>query len=181
MMKKNSQGFTLIELMIVVAIVGILAVLAVYGVRKYLQNAKTAEAKNSLGIIAKDSSVAWDKESMAGSVLALGTSSTSSHSLCAAGAAVPATYTAGQKYQSQASDWAAGGWPCLKFTMEEPQYYIYSYTSASPSSMTGASYTATANADLDANGVTSTFSITGSTNAGILNNAPNITITNEDE
>ena len=44
--------------MIVVAIVGILAVLAVYGVRKYIANSKTTEARNALGQIAKDAATA---------------------------------------------------------------------------------------------------------------------------
>jgi prepilin-type N-terminal cleavage/methylation domain-containing protein len=42
-------GFTLIEAMAVVVIVGILAVIATYSVRKYVHSAKTSEA---LGIIA---------------------------------------------------------------------------------------------------------------------------------
>ena len=42
---KNAKGFTLIELMIVVAILGILAVVAVPALQKYMRRAKTAEAK----------------------------------------------------------------------------------------------------------------------------------------
>ena len=49
--RRKAAGFTLIELIIVVAIVGILAVLAIYGVRDYIANTKTAEATNALGLI----------------------------------------------------------------------------------------------------------------------------------
>jgi prepilin-type N-terminal cleavage/methylation domain-containing protein len=45
---KNAKGFTLIELMIVVAILGILAVVAVPALQKYMRRAKTAEAKTQL-------------------------------------------------------------------------------------------------------------------------------------
>ena len=185
--KKGSEGFTLIELMIVVAIVGILAVLAVYGVRKYLANAKTAEAKNSLGAIAKDASAAYQKESMGGSVLPQTNSAQLSQQLCGkAGAPVPSDISKvkGQKYQSSPTDWtnsgtdsaANVGFPCLKFTMDDPQYYMYNYTSDGTST-----YTGTANGDLDANGTQSTFSITGAVQNGVLNTAPNLSITNEDE
>ncbi len=47
----NEKGFTLIELMIVVAIIGILAAVAIPNFLQYQLKAKTAEAKTNLGAI----------------------------------------------------------------------------------------------------------------------------------
>jgi type IV pilus assembly protein PilA len=57
----RSMGFTLIELMITVAIIGVLALLATVGYSRWLRTAKTAEATAMLGNI-KSAEETWRAE-----------------------------------------------------------------------------------------------------------------------
>jgi type IV pilus assembly protein PilA len=184
---KKSRGFTLVELMIVVAIVGILAALAIYGVRKYMTNAKTAEAKNSLGQLAKDASTAFDREKMDGTLLPAGNSTAVSNLLCAsAGATVPASKDSikGKKYQSNPTEWDVGtdktGWKCLKFTMGAPQYFMYGYAETGTAG-DGDKFFATAEGDLDGDGTTSKFEIQAEVRSGSVALSPSVLETNPEE
>lgn len=178
----------------VVVIIGVLAVLAINGVRKYIANAKSAEARNALGQMTKDAVTAYSRDSISSTLLANGTLSNGASKLCqSASLSVPTTIATvtGRKYQSMASDWTTDsatvgkGFACLKFSIEEPQYYMYSYT-ATTANTTGATvgdtFIAAAQGDLDGNGVTSLFQIEGQINAGYaLSTSPQIIEVRPDE
>lgn len=155
-----------------IAIAATFAATAACGISRYQQQSKAAEARNALGQIGKDASAAFERESMP-SVIGAGQAVTPTHALClTASNSVPASAgdIRGRKYQSSRSDWDNPadapnvGWKCLKFSMDEPQYYMYRYVSKG-TGKAGDEFTATANGDLDGDGVLSTYSLTGKVDA----------------
>jgi type IV pilus assembly protein PilA len=177
--RRTFRGFTLVELMIVIAVVGVLSALGVAGASRYVATAKTVEARNTVGAIARAAASQYDLERFVGETLGaatLGTSTT--HVLCQSAEAVPDTVdkVRGKKYQPTKMpgvDFGVGsnllGWHCLGFSISEAIHYQYDYNRGPPyvSVVAGApdpgsnGFEAVAIGDLDGDGVESVFARNG--------------------
>ncbi len=153
---REKKGFTLIELMIVVAIIGILAAVAIPAFMKYIRRSKTSEATMNLRKLF-DSSVSYFEAEHAarnGNILArqfpASIDMTPAADFCSAGA---------EKFVPDEGAWMAATWQALNFALSDPHYYKYSYDSDGFDKE--ARFTARANGDLDCDGTVSTFERVG--------------------
>jgi type IV pilus assembly protein PilA len=153
------KGFTLIELMIVVAIIGILAAVAIPAFMKYIRRSKTVEATMNIRKI-YDSSVAYYESEHAdpsGSVINRQFPSTIGWTPAANCGKQPGGKCAPATFKSQ---WAVPTWTALNFSVDDPFYYQYQYTGAGVDS--ASTFSAEAQGDLNGDGNFSLFRRNGS-------------------
>lgn len=125
-MLQNRKGFTLIELMIVVAIIGILAAVAIPGFMTYIKNSKTSEAKTNLDAIKKGALAYYEAEHYDSTgMTAVSKQYPYSNSTLIKVGAQPTAKTIGQKQSPVAVDF--GAMNDLSFKLTSPFYYSYAY------------------------------------------------------
>ena len=140
-MLQNRKGFTLIELMIVVAIIGILAAVAIPGFMTYIKNSKTSEAKTNLDAIKKGAVSYFEVEHYAKDGMSAFTKTYPVPTTVEKIGKEAGAGTIGQKFNPTDYDFKKEPWIKLNFSISSPFYYFYNYaaTGVSPGAKTDGS------------------------------------------
>ncbi len=167
-LKNKQRGFTLIELMIVVAIIGILAAVAIPAFLDYMKKGKRSEAEVNLGAIQKGAKSGFFEDSAFPNPEAPGVGG--SYAGVTPGATCCAQ-TPQNRCTVDLDQWRSGDsaapyeWDLLQFSVDEQHYFRYSYV-ADGNGDTSV-YTAQAIGDLDCDGDFMSYVVAGSAPGGV--------------
>ncbi|TNE49528.1 MAG: prepilin-type N-terminal cleavage/methylation domain-containing protein [Deltaproteobacteria bacterium] len=173
MLKKfrNQKGFTLIELMIVVAIIGILAAVAIPAFLKFIRKSKTSEAGINIKSIG-DGAISWfdaEHSNSNGDPVAKHFPNTLSPTdVGNTGATVPTdapckSANGTPLYTKNSANWEAEPWKSIKFGINKAHYFQYQYLPTSTG--TASQFTIWARANLDCDGTESTYTVRATVNS----------------
>ena len=151
----KKRGFTLIELMIVVAILGILAAVAIPAFINYMKRAKTSEATVNVDRMYEGTVAYFEKKHVKS-----GVSSLSSSNCLPTAATKPGTVPKGIEEIGDPAAWySVDTWKDLDFAMSDNHIYQYAFVTpdGGKCAISAGAFTAAAHGDIDGDGTTSDF------------------------
>lgn len=156
------RGFTLIELMIVVVILGLIAAVAIPEFMRYVRRSKSNEALINLRSIFDSAASYFSSASEGEYVNRTGVASPRQFPNTQASTPADRAFCEepGRKFSPRDSDWVTPTWQALHFAVSDPHYFKYAFASAGLQKQ--AIFTAQANGDMDCDGQMSTFERVGS-------------------
>jgi type IV pilus assembly protein PilA len=153
-LRAKQEGFTLIELMIVVAIIGILAAVAIPAFMEYMKKSKSSEASLNLNKIGKNQKTKFQAESTFSVGTAGPTPAVPGTGGCCGGKGGASAGETTNKCVPDSAGFQTGTWADVEFSVDEPSQYVYSFDGTSDSA------TAFAIGDLDCDKSESTWTLT---------------------